>query len=265
MIQEFRVVNDKKAQAFVGEILLQTAAFASLGRRRCAFLALQAVERVHAKDQVVFSEESCSEGVFILVEGSIRLTVRKALGNSMVLRDETAPATIITAGLVDGGPNCATGIATSRSVLYVLQRASFLRLCRRNPDFTVCLLSEIGAHLRRTSAFIDLITAAGVYQRLARVLLDLMKETGSLEFDLPCSQTELAARVGTVRELISRNLRMLEANGVLRSSGKHVIVTDPPALAAAAGVSGGAAHVFESHAAPPNPVCFVLERSTRPR
>ena len=259
------MASDKGLHASVGEILLQTAAFASLGRRRCAFVALQAVERVHDKDQVIFSEQSCAEGVFILVEGCVRLTVRKALGNSMVLRDETAPATIITAGLVDGGPNCATAVATARSVLYVLQREAFLRLCRRNPDFTVCLLSEIGAHLRRTSAFIDLITAAGVYQRLARVLLDLMQETGSLEFDLPCSQTELAARVGTVRELISRNLRLLEANGVLHSSGKHIIVTDAPALAAAAGASGGAAHVFESHAAPPNPVCFVLERSTNSR
>jgi CRP/FNR family transcriptional regulator len=259
------VSNGKKPQAFVSEILLQTAAFATLGPRRCAFLALEAVERVHARDQVIFSEESCAEGVFILVEGSVRLTVRQALGNSLVLRDETAPATIITAGLVDGGPNCATATATSHSVLYVLQRDCFLRLCRRNPDFTVCLLSEIGAHLRRTSAFIDLITASGIYQRLARVLLDLMKEAGGPQFDLPCSQTELAARVGTVRELISRNLRLLEANGVLRSSGKHIIVNDAAALAAAAGASNSAAHVFESHAAPPNPVCFVLERSTKPR
>lgn len=259
------MVNDKGLHAFVGEILLQTAVFSNLGRRRCAFLALQAVERIHDKDEVIFSETSCSEGVFILVQGSVRLIVRTALGNSVVLRDETAPATIITTGLVDGGPNCATAIATSHSVLYVLQRESFLRLCRRNPDFTVCLLSEIGAHLRRTSAFIDLITASGVYQRLARVLLDLMKETDSLEFDIPCSQTELAARVGTVRELISRNLKLLEAKGVVRSSGKHIVVTDAPALAAAAGASPSAAHVFESHAAPPNPVCFVLERSPNSR
>ena len=101
------MASDKKPQAFVSEILLQTAAFAMLGRRRCAFLALQALERVHDKDQIIFSEESCAEGVFILVEGCVRLTVRKALGNSMVLRDETAPATIITVVAVRDAP--ATG------------------------------------------------------------------------------------------------------------------------------------------------------------
>jgi hypothetical protein len=66
--------------------------------------------------------------------------------------------------------------------------------------------------------------------------------------------------LGTVRELVNRNLRLLEARGVLRCSGERIMVTDVPALIAAAGIAI-TAPVFE--AAPPNPACFVLERSKR--
>lgn len=255
------MASDTGPKAFSGDILLQTAAFAALGRRRCSALALHAVEHVYAKGEMVFSEESPADGVFILTAGCLRLMVRTAVGGLLVLRDEAAPATIITAGSLDGGPNCATAVTTSDSTVYILMRDVFVRFCRRNPDFAICLLSEIGSHLRRTSAFIDLITASGISQRLAKVLIDLMEEAGKANFVLPCSQTELAARLGTVRELVNRNIRLLEARGVLQCSGKHIHVTDGPALRAAAGSSGCATAVFESHAAPPNPACFVLERS----
>jgi CRP-like cAMP-binding protein len=254
------VASDTGAKVLGGNILLQTAAFAALGPRRCAVLALQAVERIHAKGEAVFSEGSPSEGVFLLAQGGLRLSVRTALGGSLVLRNQAAPATIITAGLLDAGPNCATATATSRSTVYVLSRDVFIGFCRRNPDFAVRLLSEIGTHLRRTSAFIDLITASGISQRLARVLIDLMNEAGVPDFVLPCSQTELASRLGTVRELVNRNLRLLEARGVLHCFGRRIVVTDVPALIAAAGPSASAAPVFEPHASPPNPACFVLER-----
>ncbi len=251
----------REPKSLGSEVLLETAAFASLGPRRCAVLARCATRRVHAKGEAVFREESVSEGLYIIVRGALRLNIRTAMGGSVVVGEQAAPAAIVTVGLLDGGPNRATGIAASDCTAYILRRDPFIRFCRRNPDATIGLLSEIGAHLRRTSAFIDLMTAAGIHQRLARVLLDLMEEQGNPHFLLPCTHTELAARLGTVRELISRNLKLLEDRGVLRVAGKDISITDAPALVSAAGACIGAAHVFEPHAAPPNPACFVLQRS----
>ena len=246
------------------DILLHTAAFAALGSQRCAVLAGQGIERTHPRGGVIFREDSPSEGLLILARGGLRLTVRSGVGGSVAVRDENAPGVIATAGLLDGGPNCATAVAISECLTYLLPREPFLRFCRRNPDVAICLLAEIGAHLRRTSAFIDLVTATSVYQRVARVLLDLMEDAGTAEFILPCSQTELAARLGTARELIYRNLKLLESKGVLRFSGKRVVIADAPALFTAAGASSGAPHVFESHAAPPHPACFILQRRSDP-
>jgi hypothetical protein len=92
-------------------------------------------------------------------------------------------------------------------------------------------------------------------------LLDLVEDAHSTHFALPCSQSDLAARLGTVRELIYRNLKVLENRQVLHFSGKHITVTDLPALVSAAGASTGGPHVFEPSAEPPHPACFVLKRS----
>lgn len=174
------------------------------------------------------------------------------------MRDQIAPAAIITAGLLDGGLNGATAVARSDCTARILLREAFMAFCRRHPDLALRLMSEIGTHLRRMAAFVDLVTAAGIQQRLARVLLDLRDEAGSEQFALPCGQAELAARLGTVRELIYRHLKLLEARGVLRFAGKQIVVTDSAALLCAAGVSIVTEHVFEPHAAPPHPACLVL-------
>jgi CRP/FNR family transcriptional regulator len=216
------------------------------------------VERRHAKGDTVFGGDRVAEGVILLERGAIRLTFDTALGGSVVLCEQTAPAVIISSGVLDGGSNCATATAASECVTYVVARGSFFRFCRRNPNVAIRVLSELGGHLRRTSAFIDLVTAAGTHQRIARVLLELMEEAGALHFTLPCSHGELAMRVGTVRELIYRNLKMFEARGILKADRRDIVITDAAALRAEAGVPRYATRVFETRATPPVPACVVL-------
>jgi CRP/FNR family transcriptional regulator len=246
-------------QPLVSEILARTSVFAALSWQQCAKAARHALEHLHAKGDVVFNEDCSAEGLYLLARGSLRLTCTSALGGSLILREQAAPAAIVSLGLLDGGPNCATATASSDSTTYVLLRDPFLRLCHDNPDVTIRLLAEIAGHLRRTSAFIDLVTATGTCQRIARALLELMEEAGSPSFELPCTHADLACRLGTVRELIYRNLKALEARGVLHFSGTHIEVHDAAALSSAAAYSTGAAHIFEAHAGPPIPACFVLE------
>ena len=249
-------------QPLGSDILARTSVFAALSWQQCANAARHAVKHIHTKGDVVFSEDFSAEGLYLLARGSLRLTCKSALGGSLILREQTAPAAIVSLGLLDGGPNCATATASSESMTYVLLRDAFLRLCHDNPDVTIRLLGEIAGHLRRTSAFIDLVTATGTCQRLARALLELMEEAGSPSFELPSTHAELACRLGTVRELIYRNLKALESRGVLQFSGKQIVVHDAVALRSAAACSTGAAHMFEAHAGSPIPACFVLEWAT---
>jgi hypothetical protein len=53
----------RKEGALGGEVLAQTAVFAALGRRRCATIASQSVERWHSKGDVIFRKDSAAEGL----------------------------------------------------------------------------------------------------------------------------------------------------------------------------------------------------------
>jgi CRP-like cAMP-binding protein len=62
----------------------------------------------------------------MLARGELRITFKTALGGSVVLREQTAPAVIVTAGLFDGGVNCATATAVSDCATCTLRREPFV-------------------------------------------------------------------------------------------------------------------------------------------
>src|SRR5438876_12310987 len=80
------------------------------------------------------------------------------------------------------------------------------RVCRAHPEISIKILAKVGARLRHLVATIESITFGSVTRRLAQLLLDMSREAGRDEFPLPITRQELASRLGTVRELISRNL-----------------------------------------------------------
>ena len=70
--------------------------------------------------------------------------------------------------------------------------------------------------------------------RLARTLLEFRDQIGSDNFTLPVTHEELALRLGTVREVVSRNLSRFQAEGFLRVQRRDIAILKPEALAAEA-------------------------------
>jgi len=74
------------------------------------------------------------------------------------------------------------------------------------------------------------MTFGSVTQRLARMLLDASKEAGAESFDLPATHQELASRLGTVREVISRNLGRFRAQGLIKIQDRQVQIVNRAGL-----------------------------------
>ncbi|MGZ5474853.1 MAG: Crp/Fnr family transcriptional regulator [Thermoanaerobaculia bacterium] len=92
--------------------------------------------------------------------------------------------------------------------------------------------------MRRLVGLIEELSFTTVRGRLAMLLVRLVKSEGQTterghEVTLPPNQ-DLAAQIGTVRELVSRNLGRLQAEGLIRLDGKRMIVPDIEALAGSA-------------------------------
>ena len=93
----------------------------------------------------------------------------------------------------------------------------------------------VGARLRGLVSIIEELSFTTVRHRLLALLLREASEKGKkttlgIEFTLTTSNQELAFQIGTVRELVSRNLSRLQAAGLLKMEGKRVIIPDVIAL-----------------------------------
>jgi CRP-like cAMP-binding protein len=99
------------------------------------------------------------------------------------------------------------------------------------------VLAQVGARLRRLVGIIEELSFTTIRQRLIATLVKLAQSEGKqtargIEFQLPASHQELASQLGTVRELISRNLMRLQAEGLLDVDARHIVVRDIKGLTA---------------------------------
>ena len=134
----------------------------------------------------------------------------------------------------DGGAYPASTTAVEDSTLLFVSKKDFQALCLEHPEVALKVLRVVGARLRRLVGIIEELSFTTVRHRLAAQLVRLAEHQGKktaqgLEFTLPNNQ-ELAAQIGTVRELVSRNLSRFQAEGAIKMDGKTVVVTDLKAL-----------------------------------
>ena len=206
------------------------ALFASLSETETQALAQRAVERRFASDEMLFWEGEPCAGIFLILEGSVKIFKTSAGGREMMLALETAPSTVAELPLFDGGPYPASVRAVGAVAALFINKSDFQVVCRQYPDVALKILAVVGRRLRHLVGVVEAMTFGSVTQRLARLLLDASKEAGSDDFDLPLTHQELASRLGTVREVVSRNLARFRAEGLIRIQGRQIQILEREGL-----------------------------------
>ena len=208
------------------EALSQIALFAALSETEVRVLAQRAVERRFSPDEILFWEGEPCAGIFLIVEGSVKIFRSSPGGREVMLAIETAPSTVAELPLFDGGPYPASVRAVGPVVSLFINKNDFQQVCRQYPDVALKILAVVGKRLRHLVGLVESMTFGSVTQRLARLLLDASKGSAADTFDLPITHQELASRLGTVREVVSRNLARFRADGMVRMHGHQVQILD---------------------------------------
>ena len=142
-----------------------------------------------------------------------------------MLAIEAAPSSVAELPLFDGGPYPASVRAVEPVVALFINKNDFQQVCRQYPDVALKVLAVFGRRLRQLVSLVDALTFGSVTQRLARLLLESAGAAAADTFDLPTHQ-ELASRLGTVREVVSRNLGRFRAQGLIRIQGHQVQIAN---------------------------------------
>jgi CRP/FNR family transcriptional regulator len=196
---------------------------AGLSEIEVGALAQRAVERRFEPEAMLFWEGEPCAGIFLIVQGSVKLLKSSNAGREMMLALETAPTTVAELPLFDGGPYPASARAVDSVVTLFINKSDFQQVCRQHPEIALKVLAVVGQRLRHLVGVVQAMTFGSVTQRLARLLLDTAGAANNIDF--PLTHQELASRLGTVREVVSRNIARFRSVGLIRiDTGKLSIV-----------------------------------------
>ena len=218
------------------EALRQTQLFGGLGDADLSALAERAVERRLRKDEILFVSGEEAEGLFVIASGSLRAFREGMDGREQVIHVEQAGATIAELPAFDDRPYPSTVAAEEDSVVLFISKRDIRHLCLKHPEFTLAALKMMAGRLRKCAELVEALSLHEVDHRLAQWLLNEARARGEraesgITLTLVLTNQQIASRIGSVREVVSRALTRLQQNGLISLDGRTVHIANESALA----------------------------------
>jgi CRP/FNR family cyclic AMP-dependent transcriptional regulator len=215
----------------LASVLERAPLLSSLSASELQMLAARTVRKSLATGQMLFSEGEPCSGLHIIARGKVRIFKTSMSGREQVLALNGPGETVAELPVFDGGPYPASAVVVEDCEIAFISRRDFHAFCIEHPEVALKVLTVVGGRLRRLVGIIEELSFTTIRQRLISVLVKLAQSTGTktahgIEFQLPATHQELASQLGTVRELISRNLMRLQAEGLLEVDARQIVVKD---------------------------------------
>ncbi len=198
--------------------------FARLSPQTLSLLARVAVRRTYTPGQVViWAGEPCQAAYFI-VEGEVRVSRLAPGGREQILARLGPGQTFNTVPpFRPQGVNHATVRAVAPVVLYAVPADDLRRLVRECTDLALVLLEDFAQRLDHLTRLAEDLALRSVRGRLARFLLDHAEAS---QVTRRWTQEEIAAHLGTVRDMVGRTLRAFAEEGLIRMERQRIMLMD---------------------------------------
>ncbi|MDD5724074.1 MAG: Crp/Fnr family transcriptional regulator [Syntrophales bacterium] len=218
-----------KPEAFLQGVSL----FQSLSHSDREVLAAALKHRSLKKGEALFRKGDEGTSLYIVRSGSVKIVFPSEMG------DEVAAA-VLSEGdffgemaLLDGMPRSADVVALEPSELLALNQKDFLAFLKGNEGAILSIFSYLSMQLRRTDKLLEDSHFLNISTRFARRLVELAHKYGrrreagkAVEIDLRLTQKDLASIVGTTRESINKELRVLREKGLVDTEGDTLQILD---------------------------------------
>jgi len=208
------------------ELILSIPIFSELAGKAVANLsAISRIEKFE-KGELIFMEDDDADALFILADGAIDLVKGTADGRERFIRRVKPGETFAEAAMFAGDAYPVSALARSRGTLLAINRDDFRMFMRRHPEASMAMLAAMARLLRHWSDLLSELSLSTVEGRIAAWLMRRARESRGDSFDLGMQKRELAFRLGTVPETLSRNLRKLKEMGAIRLEGERIHIKD---------------------------------------
>jgi CRP/FNR family cyclic AMP-dependent transcriptional regulator len=196
--------------------------FADLDEAAMRELAPRGVARDFRKNSIVVNEGDETNALYVVLTGRLKAFVSGDDGREVVL-DTIAPGDYFGELVLDGGPRSASVMTLEPSRVFVIPHGDVEGLLLANPQFARDLIERLIARVRSLTTKVRDLALKDVYGRFVR-----FTEENAIDLDgerlVPerLTQSEVAARIGGSREMVSRIIRDLTQGGYIEVDAKRI-------------------------------------------
>ncbi len=209
-------------------LVLSVPYFAHLDATALEAVAASAIRRDYLKGAVVFVEGDHCTGLHVVEKGRVKLYKVSEEGREQVVRLLGPGEFFNEVAVLDGGPNPVSAMAALDATLWIVDCASMRQLVSRYPSLAAAIIEDLAARSRELLSLVEDLSLRTVSARLAKLLLS-RAETAA-QVSPHTSQQEMAAQVGTVREMVGRVLRTFEERGLIRFDRHRIVILNREGL-----------------------------------
>ena len=211
-----------------GLLLQNFEIFKGLSSVECADIAKLMRIRTYRPGSYIISETQCHRDVFFIVSGKVRSCAISQHGKQIYYEDLHAGMMFGEFAAIDQRERSADCLAVIESVLVTVSGQRFLEVMDANPRVKNAVLLRLVQIVRNQMQRVSEFAFFSVSQRVRLELIRLGTEFGSagdsIEIESVPTHAEIALRIGTHREAVTRELRSLQARGFITwNRGKHII------------------------------------------
>lgn len=181
--------------------------------------------RESTKGELLFSDGEVAAGFFIVGTGKVKVFKLSPDGKERILHIVHPGGTFAEAAIFGSGTYPAYAQPLEASQLIFFPKREFLDLLRSDSQLAINMIAGLSRFLRQFANQIEELTFKDVPARLARYLLDLAGDEAE-QVELPISKSQLASKLGTVSETLSRTFRKLTDDDLIVVRGKVIELLD---------------------------------------
>jgi len=217
--------------------------FSSLGSGELEAIRQLVFERWADRGELILLEDEPTQTVYFVVTGVVKAFKTSAEGKEQILCILRPGDSFNDVSVFDGGPNPVSAIAMSRVRLYGISKTDMETLLREHPGIALNIIKVLAGKVRHFVSLVEDLSFRHVTGRVAKLLLEYAtngSEEGKGKSPRPrLTQQDMAAMVGTAREVVGRSLKALEEEGAIRMDRHRIAIVNREALEERSGVGGG--------------------------
>jgi len=223
------------------ELLKSIPYFAGLSPTELEAIKRYVFEKSADRNELILLEEEPAEAVYFVVSGAVKAFKTSAEGKEQILCILRPGESFNDVPLFDGGPNPASAIAMSPVTLYGISKTDMETLLREHPSIAINIIKVLAERVRHFVSLVEDLSFRHVTGRVARLLLEYAKDHTGLGQEVSpkprLTQQDMAAMVGTAREVVGRSLKALEEEGAIRMDRHRIVIVNKEILEELSGIA----------------------------